>query len=152
MSKTSGAAEFLQRWSRRKLAHAPNIGERPASEEPGRGPAAPPVDASATASAEEIHRDHLRRLWTSEPAQFGPDDLDDYLEDFTEAARAVPLGLLGSAYVIGRGFWSAQDRAESHTVASVSDGEQDEQTRYSSESTSQRDSHAGDAQDRPKGA
>jgi hypothetical protein len=53
---------------------------------------------------EQLRVQALRKLWTANSAHFSPDDLDDYLEDFSEAAMAVPAVLLRSAYAVGRGM------------------------------------------------
>jgi hypothetical protein len=46
----------------------------------------------------------LKALWTSHDTISRPDDLDDYLEDFSEEAMALPPELARSAYEIGFGF------------------------------------------------
>jgi hypothetical protein len=46
----------------------------------------------------------LQILWASNDIIGRPDELDDYLEDFSEEAMAVPAELARSAYRIGRGF------------------------------------------------
>jgi len=101
----------MQRWSRRKRERSDIAGETgtPAEQngcpesDPGSENKGPAVDP---ARADDLHRDAFRRLWAAEPALFEPDELDDYLEDFSESARAVAPGLLVTAYAIGRGFWS----------------------------------------------
>ena len=54
----------------------------------------------------------LSKLWLSDPVLSGPEQLSDYMEDFTDAARAVPRGLLKTAYKVGQGFLSDEEVAE----------------------------------------
>lgn len=121
----------MRRWSRRKL-----------SPESGSAPSAPEADAAAGQSddafaefdydsldfASDYRRfmdaavpDHVRtkalqRLWNSSDIISRPDNLDDFLEDFREEAKALPANLVRSAYRIGRGFSPAQENEvpESH--------------------------------------
>lgn len=114
----------MQRWSRRKL-----------SPESGGAPSAPEADAATGQSddafaefdyesldfASDYRRfmdaavpDHVRtkalqRLWNSSDIISCPDNLDDFLEDFREEAKALPSGLARSAYQIGRGFSPARE-------------------------------------------
>ncbi len=46
----------------------------------------------------------LQILWLSNDIIGCPDELDDYLEDFSEDAMALPAELAKSAYQIGAGF------------------------------------------------
>ena len=46
----------------------------------------------------------LRKLWVSNPVLANMDGLDDYCEDYTDAAVCLPKGLMKTAYQYGRGF------------------------------------------------
>ncbi|MCL4765230.1 MAG: GNAT family N-acetyltransferase [Hyphomicrobiaceae bacterium] len=61
---------------------------------------------------EEIRSKALAKLWLSDPALAGPEQLSDYMEDFTDAARAIAPGLLRTAYKVGQGFLSDEETAE----------------------------------------
>jgi len=61
---------------------------------------------------DEIRSKALSKLWLSDPLLSGPEQLSDYMEDFTDAARAVPGGLLRTAYKVGQGFLSDEEAAE----------------------------------------
>ncbi len=61
---------------------------------------------------DEIRSKALSKLWLSDPVLSGPEQLSDYMEDFTDAARAVPAGTLRTAYKIGQGFLSDEEAAE----------------------------------------
>jgi len=61
---------------------------------------------------EEIRRKALNKLWLSDPILSGPDQLSDYMDDFTDAACAVPAGKLRTAYKVGQGFLSDEEAAE----------------------------------------
>lgn len=54
----------------------------------------------------------LRKLWISNPVLANMDGLDDYCEDYTDAAVCPPKGLLKTAYRYGRGFLSDEEVAE----------------------------------------
>ena len=43
-------------------------------------------------------------LWASDPVLSMPDELNDYMGDYTDAAVAAPGRLLTTAYKVGRGF------------------------------------------------
>ncbi len=61
----------------------------------------------------EIRNKALRKLWASNPVFTEMDGLDDYFSpDFTDAACAVPSGLIKTAYRVGRGFLSDEEVAE----------------------------------------
>ena len=119
---------FLGRWSRRKLAPA---AER--TDDPGTAPAA--EAATNVAANEEAFADFdfasldfssdyrrfmtgsipdhvrtraLQQLWTSSDLIARPDELDEFLEDFRDQAKALPSALARSAYRIGRGFVDAE--------------------------------------------
>lgn len=73
----------------------------------------------------------LRKLWVSDPVLANLDGLDDYIDDYTDAAVAVPTGLLKTAHKIGRGFLSDDEVAEwerlgkpPETAAKAGDSEQ----------------------------
>ncbi|MCB1520197.1 MAG: DUF3306 domain-containing protein [Hyphomicrobiaceae bacterium] len=53
----------------------------------------------------------LRKLWLSNPVLANMDGLDDYCEDYTDAAM-VPIGGVKTAYKLGRGFLSDEEVAE----------------------------------------
>lgn len=61
---------------------------------------------------DEIRSKALSKLWLSDPVLSGPEQLSDYMEDFTDATRAVPGGLLKTAYKVGQGFLSDEEAAE----------------------------------------
>ena len=107
---------FVSRWSRRKAS-------RPTDQKP------PELEQNVAAesdftdvdfSALDINSDFvrfmdknvpdairnraLRMLWSSSDVIGKPDDLDDFLEDFSEEAMALPPELARSAYKIGAGF------------------------------------------------
>lgn len=59
---------------------------------------------------EAVRRRALRKLWHSNPILANLDGLNDYDEDFTDAALAVDV--LQSAYKVGRGYLTDEDVAE----------------------------------------
>ena len=71
-------------------------------------------EPTADDTSEQLQRDMLRQSWRADPVIAHPDQLDDYLEDFSEAAMAVPSAMLKSAYVAGMGFAAATPRVELH--------------------------------------
>jgi hypothetical protein len=122
---------FLARWSRRKHAaraaerepEAPHRAaeeptrpaDAPAAERPEAAAPAPALPDPATLDASsdfsvflgrdvpiETHRAALRRLWRVDPFYNAHDGLSDYMEDFTDQARAVKN--LRTAYRVGRGL------------------------------------------------
>lgn len=54
----------------------------------------------------------LDKLWSSDPILANIDGLTDYSDDFTDAALAVPLGTLKTAYRVGQGFLTDEEVAE----------------------------------------
>jgi hypothetical protein len=56
---------------------------------------------------DDVRNRALKMLWSSHETISRPDDLDDYLEDFSEEAMAIAPELARSAYQIGRGFSDA---------------------------------------------
>lgn len=132
---------FLARWSRRKQAareaerepepqhSAPQAPTRAADADAAQRPdaagpaAALPDPATLDASSDfsvflgrdvpiETHRAALRRLWRVDPFYNTHDGLSDYLEDFTDQARAVKN--LRTAYRVGRGFLKQAGGARDH--------------------------------------
>lgn len=61
---------------------------------------------------DEVRNKALSKLWLSDPVLSAPEQLSDYMEDFGDAARAVPMGTLKTAYKIGQGFLSDEEAAE----------------------------------------
>lgn len=61
---------------------------------------------------EEVRKKALRKLWLSDPVLSGPEQLSDYMGDFSDAALAVPTGMLRTAYKVGQGFLSDEEAAE----------------------------------------
>jgi hypothetical protein len=108
---------FLQRWSRRKREQAERADTA----------VSPPAKAEADAPfadfdfealdftsdyrqfmgnnvPDEIRNRALQKLWASSDLIAQPDELDAYLEDFRETAKALPADLARSAYIVGCGF------------------------------------------------
>jgi hypothetical protein len=120
---------FIGRWSRRKLD--PQAQETtPAAPKPTESFADFDFDALDFASdyrrfmaehvPDDVRNTALRRLWSSTDIIAQPDELDDYLEDFREEAKALPAELARSAYRIGRGFL---EPAEDEKAAAAEDSE-----------------------------
>lgn len=59
---------------------------------------------------EALRRRALRRLWQSDPVLANIDGLNDYDEDFTDAALVVKA--LQSAYNVGRGYFTQEEIEE----------------------------------------
>lgn len=113
---------FLGRWSRRKLAPADARGDEPPSAEMQAADAAAREEAFADldfasldftsdyrrfmahAVPDRVRNRALRQLWSSSDLIAEPDELDEFREDFRDAAKAVPAAMARSAYRIGRGF------------------------------------------------
>lgn len=74
---------------------------------------------------ERLRRRALRRLWVSNPVLANLDGLNDYEEDFTDAASAMDV--VRTAYKVGRGFLmeereeKAQDSAQQVPVEETSE-------------------------------
>ena len=51
-----------------------------------------------------IRNKALRQLWSSHPAMSEINGLDHYIDDYTDAAVAMPAGTIKTAYKIGQGF------------------------------------------------
>ncbi len=145
---TTDDKDFLSRWSRRKQAVREGLVE-PEPEQPAvpAESAAPepkvedvPADASAFDDVdfdalnyesdytrfmaedvpEMVRRRALRALWRSDPILANVDGLNDYDEDFTDAALVVEN--LASAYKPGRGY--AADDEEPVEEERVGDAEE----------------------------
>lgn len=61
---------------------------------------------------DEVRNKALRKLWDSNPVFSTLDGLDDYIEDYTDEALAVPMGTLKTAYKVGQGFLTDEEAAE----------------------------------------
>lgn len=61
-----------------------------------------------------LQRKALRKLWTSDPVLACLDGLNDYEEDFTDAATVIEG--MKSSYQVGRGFLTDEELAENHSV------------------------------------
>lgn len=74
---------------------------------------------------DDVRNEALRKLWVSDPVLANLDGLDDYCDDYTDAA-VVPKGLLKTAYKFGRGFLSDKEVAEWEALGrpEVPDGEE----------------------------
>ncbi|RIA56921.1 DUF3306 domain-containing protein [Dichotomicrobium thermohalophilum] len=146
---TTDEKDFLSRWSRRKQAAREGLEqpetdlEQPAA--PAESAAAEPpaedapVDESAYAEfdfdaldynsdytqfmekdvPEIVRRRALRALWRSDPILANVDGLNDYDEDFTDAALVVEN--LASAYKPGKGYRTEEDEVEEAQVAETED-------------------------------
>ena len=148
--RTDNLASFVKRWSDRKLKRADdgNVDLRQDRGLTGAGDpqTASPQSASLGEVAAEFADfdfssldfssdfsrflganvpDHVRNralkaLWSSHDTISRPDDLDDYLEDFSEEAMALPAELVKSAYKIGRGFVNDDD-SDSRSIKSTTE-------------------------------
>ena len=63
---------------------------------------------------EAVRRRALRMLWGSNPILANIDGLNDYDEDFTDAALAVK-GLLKTSYKVGSGYLTEEEREASYS-------------------------------------
>ncbi len=67
----------------------------------------------------------LRKLWVSNPVLANMDGLDDYCEDYTDAAVCLPKGVMKTAYQYGRGFLDDEEVAAWEALgADPKDGEE----------------------------
>jgi hypothetical protein len=144
---------FASRWSARKTAAreeqqqaaiAPAAPEEPPETEPELTaedlPDIETLDADsdyrvfmADNVPEELRARALRRLWRSSPLFSSMDGLDDYAEDFTDAALVLKEGIT-SAYKVGRGY--APDPAEAaadETIEAAGEAADDETPAVESE-------------------
>lgn len=69
----------------------------------------------------------LRKLWASNPVLTFMDGLDDYCEDYTDAAVCMPVGTMKSAYKFGRGFLSDEEVAEWEALGKPEEPASDDQ-------------------------
>ncbi len=60
----------------------------------------------------EARQKALRKLWVSNPVLANMDGLDDYCEDYTDAAVCLPKGTMKTLYQYGRGFLDDDEVAE----------------------------------------
>jgi hypothetical protein len=58
---------------------------------------------------EDLHRQALRKLWTSDPVYANDDGLKDYAGDYTGLFKGV--GVVKTAYRVGKGFLDAAEEA-----------------------------------------
>jgi hypothetical protein len=118
---------FLGRWSRRKLAPAATRSDESQSAETQAADAAAQEEAfadfdfasldfasdyrrfMANAVPDDVRNRALRQLWSSSDLIAEPDELDEFREDFRDAAKVVPAALARSAYRIGSGFIDDDD-------------------------------------------
>lgn len=144
---------FLQRWSERKisgpevdatedaLAKAVPVDEIPATDETSVDTEAPPPVTEADLEnltyesdytkfmgehvPEALRRRALRQLWRSDPILANLDGLNDYDDDFTDAALAVKV--LKTAHKVGQGYLTDEDlaanRARGEPAAKEGSGE-----------------------------
>jgi hypothetical protein len=138
---TTDEKDFLSRWARRKQAAREGLAEPEAEQPPAPAEKAAseppaedaPIDESAYADfdfdaldynsdytqfmekdvPEMVRRRALRALWRSDPILANVDGLNDYDEDFTDAALVVEN--LASAYKPGKGYASEEDEAVEET-------------------------------------
>jgi hypothetical protein len=61
---------------------------------------------------EEVRSKALARMWTTDPILSQPEPFFDYAGDYTDAAVAVPGGLIATAYKVGQGFLTDAEAAE----------------------------------------
>lgn len=61
---------------------------------------------------DDVRNTALRKLWVSNPVLANIDGLDDYCEDYTDAAMCLPKGTMKTAYKFGRGFLSDAEVAQ----------------------------------------
>ncbi|WP_296897767.1 DUF3306 domain-containing protein [Thiohalocapsa sp.] len=146
---TTDEKDFLSRWARRKQAARDGLAEPepeqaavPAENAAPEPPAEEaPVDESAFEDVdfdaldydsdytrfmekdvpEIVRRRALRALWRSDPILANVDGLNDYDEDFTDAALVVEN--LASAYKPGKGYATEEDEAVEETQ--VAEAEED---------------------------
>jgi GNAT superfamily N-acetyltransferase len=71
---------------------------------------------------EAIRNRALRRLWQSHPVFTAADPYQDYQGDYTDAAVAVPAGMLKTAYRIGRGYLEQAPAGDASSIAAVAIG------------------------------
>lgn len=147
MSETHDPPEsFLSRWSRLKRTGETATAEPPppaplAEPEPepvaaadtppddtAPPPELPPVDSLTAESdftpflraevPEDLHRQALRRLWTSDPVYANDDGLKDYADDYGSLFSGS--GAVRTLYRVGQGFLDAVDEAAETAEKDVS--------------------------------
>ncbi len=92
---------------------------------------------------EAIRRRALRQLWRSNPVLANVDGLNDYDEDFTDAALVVKG--LKSAYQVGKGYLlDDEDEVDEDAVAGAADGAEEQTAQVADEAGPE------DAEDRPE--
>ena len=114
---------FVARWARRK-AGQPNdqeplpSGQTVAAESDFDGVDFSALDINSDFTRfmrgnvpNSIRNRALQMLWASSDLISKPDDLDDFLEDFSEEAMALPPELAKSAYTVGAGFIGAATKS-----------------------------------------
>ncbi len=145
---TTDEKDFLSRWSKRKQAAREGLDD-PQPEHPV-APAQDAAEQTAEEAAidesafedvdfdaldynsdytrfmgkdvpEMVRRRALRALWRSDPILANVDGLNDYDEDFTDAALVVEN--LASAYKPGKGYASEEDEAAEETQAAEAGAE-----------------------------
>ncbi len=141
---------FVSRWSRLKRQQAPSSEEtalRPGTDGPP--PAGPPQESAESPPVEALpdpdsmeptadfsvflrenvpemlRRRALRRLWRSNPIIGAVDMLDDYCEDFTDAATVIPA--LRTVYERGRGMLEPAEGQDAEHGAAQKAEDGDEQ-------------------------
>lgn len=96
----------------------------------------PPIDSLTAESdftpflragvPENLHRQALRRLWTSDPVFANDDGLKDYADDYTGMFNlSEPVKTL---YRVGKGFLDAAEEAAEKAAAASEGGNQHEQS------------------------
>lgn len=70
---------------------------------------------------DDVRNTALRKLWASNPILTHMDGLDDYCEDYTDAAMCLPKGTMKTAYKFGRGFLSDAEVAEWQALGKPAD-------------------------------
>lgn len=107
-------------------AETPPAGEEEAgTQPPAQPPELPPVDSLKADSdftpflradvPEDLHRQALRRLWTSDPIYANDDGLKDYADDYTGLFSGS--GAVRTLYRVGKGFVDAAEEAAERAEA-----------------------------------
>lgn len=99
----------------------------------------------------EARQKALRKLWVSNPVLANMDGLDDYCEDYTDAAVCVPKGMLKTAYRYGRGFLDDEEVARWEALGQDSKerAEEEATTRADAEKIAAADADADDVKVSP---
>lgn len=85
----------------------------------------------------EARHKALRKLWVSNPVLANMDGLDDYCEDYTDAAVCLPKGMMKTAYQYGRGFLNDDEVAEWEALGREPEGDAEAASDDSSVATSE---------------